>query len=179
MNCSASRPLQQELFVALELLRFGYLHGSPFVAVGSSPLEKKESVSSERIIRLICRVFSLLPLRFEDNATWMGSLDRDLLAFNSVARVLSRTLRSILEMIALDLYIDEHITVNSADMHRIAGWLPFVQETNTGFGIVMKHLLTHAGDDIELAKASALDSFPACADITGDLKFGVEFWRDV
>lgn len=69
---------------------------------------------------------------------WAAPLSRELLVFNSFHRALSRSLRTLVEVTALNLLLRGDAARAREDLLDIAMALPFQNETNTGFGILAK-----------------------------------------
>jgi hypothetical protein len=69
---------------------------------------------------------------------WDAPLSRELLAFNSFHRALSRSLRILVEATALNLLLRGDASRGREDLLDIAMALPFQNESNTGFGILAK-----------------------------------------
>lgn len=91
---------------------------------------------------------------------WSGPLSRELLVFNSFLRSLSRALRSLVELTALNMLLHRHARRARDDLLDIALSLPFQADVNTGFGILGKVYLDALraiyGEKIEHADAEGV-----------------------
>lgn len=142
---------------------------------------------------------------FDQPGAWTGPLSRELLVFNSFLRALSRSLRGLIESIALNLLLRSDARRSREDYLELALSLPFTSDTNTGMGILFKaygdavcHLAggvevlkragagTKGGDEAEVqtvseAKTQTLglldDVFPNVKNVTAELQRGFRFWH--
>ncbi len=72
-------------------------------------------------MNLIARVLSLLPARLGTPAqAWEGPIDQDLLAFNSLAKALHRSMRNLYEMALVVLFVRHRIRVPPADLATVS-----------------------------------------------------------
>lgn len=69
---------------------------------------------------------------------WAGPLSRELLVFNGFVRALSRSLRTLVEVTALNMLLSRHARRTRDDLLDISLSLPFQADVNTGFGILAK-----------------------------------------
>jgi hypothetical protein len=194
--CATSRVndrFQEPLYLFLELLRAGVIHGN-----------RPEGESSMEL--LIMRCISILPLSFRvswqwfkliQNQQWAGPLSRELLTFNSFVRAISKAMRQVLEAIGVHIVLSGDAKRVRDDYLDILVSLPFQAETNTGFGILIKTYLDaatfHNGDDITLenaksesvanAKREALSfieqSFSSVKTPLQEVERGFRFWDTV
>jgi hypothetical protein len=124
---------------------------------------------------------------------WSAPLSRELLVFNSFVRSLTRALRTLLEVTALNMLLRSDAKRARDDYLDIALSLPFQTEVNTGFGVLAKvylDALTHInggqrvrdpnGEGVKDAKVLALD---ICEDTFTGVKYpkleverGFRFW---
>ena len=190
---------QEPLYIALELLRANVLHanwyggrvlsGGP--AIGETESEKKNML-------LVMRVFSLVPMVYKPSK-WDAPLSRELLVFNSFVRSTTRSLRSLVEMIASSMLLrgDARRTARDDYLLEISLSLPFTADTNTGLGIVIKcfleGLITFHGKPVEEkekaseevveakeAVAEMLDgTFENVRNVKSELGRGFRFWSAV
>lgn len=122
--------------------------------------------------------------------------------FNSFVRVLSRSLRGLLESISVNLLLRSDARRSREDYLDIALSLPFQSDVNTGLGILFKAFgdaVCHMAGGIEVVKASGTDgddkekvdeakivtlglleeAFPNVKDVSKELKRGIRFWEIV
>ena len=100
-NCPAE--FEEPCIVALELMKFGLLTGNPFEPVNEKPFpralhypKQSETGKTSKLIMLITRVVSLVPLRLRSDM-WSSEVDFDLAAFHCEVRLLKRSLRQLTE----------------------------------------------------------------------------------
>ena len=136
---------------------------------------------------------------------WTGPLSRELLVFNSFIRVLSRSLRGLVESISLNLLLRNDARRSREDYLDISLSLPFQADTNTGMGILFKaygDAVCHMAGGVDVLKTSAGDgateetveavkkakemtlglleeAFPNVKDVTKELTRGLRFWEMV
>jgi hypothetical protein len=136
---------------------------------------------------------------------WSGPLSRELLVFNSFLRALSRSLRGLVESVALNLLLRSDARRTREDYLELALSLPFHSDTNTGMGILFKafgdavcHLAggvdvmkragagTKGGSGeeeaaVKEAKVQTLglldEAFPNVKNVTAELQRGLRFWH--
>jgi len=101
----------------------------------------------------------------------------DLMAFNSITKALYRSLRNLLEMIVLSVFLKHKALIPPKDYAKLTYRLPFYQETNTAMGIILKTFLRQEQRTFNEKKFN--DNFPACENALDDLKIGIEFWTQV
>lgn len=137
---------------------------------------------------------------------WTGPLSRELLVFNSLLRVTSRSMRGLLEAIAVNLLLRSDARRSREDYLDIALSLPFQSDTNTGMGILFKaygdafsgiaggHDVviragqgTNASEEDKAKVASAREEtlrvldefFPNVKNVPAELQRGLRFWQVV
>jgi len=140
---------------------------------------------------LVMRVLSILPLNFKPEP-WSGPLSRELLAFNSFVRSLSRALRTLIECTALNMFLQHHARRERDDLLDISLSLPFQTDVNTGYGILIKvyldglvHLyggqvVDENAEGVRQSKDEALDfcdeTFSGVKDPKSEVHRGFRFW---
>ena len=167
---------------------------------------------------LVMRVLSIVPLNFKvskrssvillsllllldivDNGhmsqpqQWSAPLSRELLVFNSFVRSLTRALRTLLEVVSLNMLLRSDARRARDDLLDITLSLPFQTEVNTGFGVLAKvylDALTHINnrtrvrdpnaEGVREAKAMALEiceeTFPGVKNPKQEVERGFRFW---
>lgn len=144
-------------------------------------------------MRLVMRALSLVPMTFKAQA-WDAPLSRELLVFNSFVKSLSRSLRSLVEMITLTMLLKSENRVPRDDYLDLSLSLLFQSDTNTGLGIVVKCYLDalytlHGGTVTagEAAQANTqeekssvvemlVETFENVRDVGLELRRGFRFW---
>ncbi|WFD18915.1 hypothetical protein MCAP1_001128 [Malassezia caprae] len=185
--------LQEPLYLALELIRAGVLHGEPYSGKSHSGGPSFGTDEEMQRALLAMRAMSLIPMAYKPRA-WEAPLSRELLVFNSFAKSLSRSLRSLAEMVTLSLLLRSETRQQRDDYLDISLSLPFQADTNTGMGIVFKCYLDalytlHGGPvqpgdeasaDVAEAKSTVVDmlveTFENVRDIGHELRRAGRFW---
>ncbi|GHJ87340.1 hypothetical protein NliqN6_3742 [Naganishia liquefaciens] len=185
---------QEPLYMALELIRAGALHGDLWDREEISGGASMNNPSDNQCMLLFMRSISILPL-LSRNKPWSGPLSRELLVFNSFINGLSRTLRLLIEAICVQMLMSGEAKKHRDDFPDVACGLPFQNEGNTGFGILVKVFIdaTVAYNDgepltadneqtpeVQAAKESAIgileDTFITIKAPEDELKRGFRFW---
>ena len=115
--------------------------------------------------------------------------------FNGFVRALSRSLRTLVELTALNMLLQRHARRAREDLLDIALSLPFQADVNTGFGIlgkvyldalVMMHgerILDASDEGVAEAKEGALEiceeTFGGIKNPRGEVERGFRFWDAV
>ncbi|KAI8055625.1 temperature dependent protein affecting M2 dsRNA replication [Syncephalis plumigaleata] len=174
---------QSELFLAIELLRLGVLHGNPFsktYGVANAAIADKDKPS----ILLIARAFTLVQMSHQ-SVPWVGPLSRELLAFNSFSKSLGRSLRTLCESLLLNSFITGQVKRDRSDFAELNLNLPFGTDANTGLGILVKVYLeqiktkpsgTAANKAMEEALKHVEETFTGCQNVKDELGRGFRFW---
>jgi hypothetical protein len=138
--CAASRVndrFQESLYLVLELLRAGVVHGARWGGPDAEPLSGGPSFGTEEeqsSTLLIMRVLSVLPLSFKVSwgpscelnrgsrepadaqpQQWVGPLSRELLVFNSFVRALGKSLRQLFEATTVHILLSGDARRNRDD----------------------------------------------------------------
>lgn len=194
---------QEPLYIALELIRAGVLHGRFYnndtaVFSGGPSLEYIEGVEAtavqdNRSLLLVMRALSLIPMVLLAQP-WDAPLSRELLAFHAFARALTSSLRSLGETLACEMLLSGAASCKEDDLVlSIALSLPFTKNIpNTGLGVIVKcyveGLLTYLGttadeasaDDLDEAKSTLVlmlqQNFKEIRDVKLELIRGFRFW---
>jgi len=190
-NARVNDKFQDPLYLFLELVRAGVMHGNLWSNRASSGGPSFGSDEEKKSMLLVMRVLSILPLNFKPQE-WSGPLSRELLAFNSFVRSLSRALRTLMECTALNMMLQHHARRQRDDLLDISLSLPFQTDVNTGYGILIKvyldglvHLygsqvVDASADGVRVAKDDALDfcdeTFSGVKDPRLEVHRGFRFW---
>lgn len=89
---------------------------------------------------------------------WSAPLSRELLVFNSFVRSLTRALRTLLEVVTLNMLLRNDARRARDDLLDITMSLPFQAEVNTGFGVLAKvylDTLTHLNNQTRVQDPNA------------------------
>ncbi|CAG8695863.1 30025_t:CDS:10, partial [Gigaspora margarita] len=175
----------EQLFSALELIRFGYLHGNHYSRiyyVAPNCVSEEE----KRHILLISRTLSLVPVKFK-GVPWAGPLCREMLIFNSFVKALNRSLRNLCEMLTLSMFLNGDCEKDRQDYLDIALSLPFLYDANCGMGIIAKTYLentvTLSKENDKNIRSDSLkkieEIFTSCINVKADLENGFMFWDEV
>ncbi|KAL0243618.1 hypothetical protein I308_105585 [Cryptococcus tetragattii IND107] len=134
------RFLEEPIYLILELLRAGVLHGGKWGGPEAAPLLGGPSFGDED--------------EQSSNQQWVGPLSQELLAFNAFVRGLSKSLRQLFEAVSVHLLLsgdgrrnrDDYSDImlseyNPSQCFTDMTGLPFQTDVNTGFGILAKSYL--------------------------------------
>ncbi|KZT50168.1 XPG I-region protein [Calocera cornea HHB12733] len=131
---------QEPLYLFLELVRAGVMHGNLWSGRAYSGGPSFGDDAEKRSMLLVMRVLSIVPLNFKQEP-WKGPLSRELLVFNSFLHSLSRSLRSLVELTSMNMLLRGDARRARDDLLDVALSLPFQADVNTGFGILGKTYL--------------------------------------
>ncbi|KAG0343695.1 hypothetical protein BG004_005069 [Podila humilis] len=184
-TASLSAETQDGLFIALELIRAELLTARPY----SVTYTKKQVVEDEvaiKAIRLVSRTASLIGARFKGIKSWAGPVNRDLLAFNSVSKALTRHLRHLSESLMLEMLLSDEIQKDDLNFAELAVHMPFAGEHSTVMGVLVKEYLESQAMDPKLTKEQAVHaveeklgatSLSSLAEsVKAELQRGFAFW---
>ena len=167
------RTLIEEVLTAVELVHARILHEKPFNPSYDLALGTVES-GPDQFALLISRAACILTAETK-NVPWTGPLSRDLLAFNSCAKAMTRSLRNLYEMSIVSLFLDDREPVSPIlvpsqqgipavgrdDYLEMSQALPQFRDTNTVMGLIMHKFFTY---NMENPKASKQDVQKAVVD---------------
>lgn len=168
----------EEGVLLIELLRTRALHTDAYTENTNKQVIPNEAKDSSTVIA--SRILSLVSI--EIDGPWSAEYYPSLLAFNAVARTFQRSLRWLLEVIAVKLFIGEPRRNNftMTDYKDLASKLPFSQPLACYGGIIVTYIL----EDDEYSKAPPgqrlqmlNDKFPECSDLQNDLMRLKKFWQ--
>ncbi|KAK0497478.1 temperature dependent protein affecting M2 dsRNA replication-domain-containing protein, partial [Armillaria luteobubalina] len=183
---------QDPLYLFLELVRAGVMHGHLWSSRAFSGGPSFGTDDEKTCMLLVMRVLSIVPLNFKSQP-WSAPLSRELLVFNSFVRSLTRALRTLLEVVSLNMLLRADARRARDDLLDITLSLPFQTEVNTGFGVLAKvylDALTHINngtrvrnpqaEGVKEAKMLALEiceeTFPGVKDPKLEVERGFRFW---
>ncbi|GAA5912613.1 hypothetical protein JCM8208_004791 [Rhodotorula glutinis] len=181
-NAKVNDKFQEPLFLAMELLRAGVLHNGRIGtrAYSGGPNFTGGTEADKRSMLLVMRVLSIVPLVFTPGA-WNGPLSRELLVFNSFLRATSRSMRNLLEAIAVNCLLRGDAQRSYADYLGVAFSLPFQADTNTGMGILFKAFgdtVCHMAGGIEIVAKTANASGGAGSAATKEEREAIQQAKD-
>jgi len=191
-NARVNDKFQDSLYLFLELVRAGVMHGHLWSGRAFSGGPSFGTDDEKSCMLLVMRVLSIVPLSFKPQP-WSAPLSRELLVFNSFVRSLTRALRTLLEMTSLNMLLRHDARQSRDDLLDINISLPFQSEVNTGFGVLAKvylDALTHINngqrvrdpnaEGVKEAKAMALEiceeTFPGVKYPKQEVERGFRFW---
>ncbi|KAJ7605593.1 XPG I-region protein [Roridomyces roridus] len=191
-NSKVNDKFQDPLYLFLELVRAGVMHGHLWSGRAFSGGPSFGTDEEKACMLLVMRVLSIVPLNFKAQP-WSAPLSRELLVFNSFVRSLTRALRTLLEVTSLNMLLRNDARRGRDDLLDIALSLPFQTEVNTGFGVLGKvylDALTHINNrtrvrdpnapGVKEAKAMALEiceeTFPGVKYPKLEVERGFRFW---
>ncbi|TBU30595.1 temperature dependent protein affecting M2 dsRNA replication-domain-containing protein [Dichomitus squalens] len=183
---------QDSLYLFLELVRAGVVHGHLWSGRAFSGGPSFGTDEEKSCMLLVMRVLSILPLSTKPQP-WSAPLSRELLVFNSFVRSLTRALRTLLEVTSLNMLLRHDARRARDDLLDINLSLPFQSEVNTGFGVLAKvylDALTHINgrqrvrdanaEGVKEAKQMALDiceeTFQGVKYPKAEVERGFRFW---
>lgn len=116
-------------------------------------------------------------------------MNRDLLAFNSMSKVLTRHLRQLSESLLLDMLLSNEIQKEDLNFTELAAYMPFASEHSTVMGMLVKEYLEAHAVDPKLNKEQAVHvveeklgatSLSSLAEsVKDELQRGFTFWEVV
>jgi len=209
-NAKVNDKFQEPLFLAMELLRAGVLHNGRIGtrAYSGGPNFTGGTEADKRSMLLVMRVLSIVPLVFTvrpsrhlslggerareereltqlvsplQPGAWNGPLSRELLVFNSFLRATSRSMRNLLEAIAVNCLLRGDAQRSYADYLGVAFSLPFQADTNTGMGILFKAFgdtVCHMAGGIEVVARTANGAGGASAAATKEEREAIQQSKD-
>ncbi|KAK3810924.1 MAG: temperature dependent protein affecting M2 dsRNA replication-domain-containing protein [Benniella sp.] len=138
---TAPAEFQDTLFIALELVRAELLTSRPTTPDYAKKPPVLEDETATKAIRLVSRTASLIGARFKGTKPWAGPLSRELLAFNSIGKLLKRNLRHLSEALILEMLLANECKKDTLEYTDLATQLPFAHEPSTVLGILVKEYL--------------------------------------
>lgn len=184
------------LAVAMSLINDAQLNGEKLrnAGMGSNIRGKKsnralmaeEADIEQDSIRLLSRIFSIMPLHIKADMDFHPfdqclelNLSRDLINFNSLARVVTKSHRYLIESILLNIAVAGNENASIEDYTCVyETMLPFSTCQNVGLGLVFISVAENAN------KTADMDEFlktcyPNAVDPIKDFSVGVKFWKSI
>eukprot|EP00658_Telonema_sp_P-2_P016464 TRINITY_DN16397_c0_g1_i2.p1 TRINITY_DN16397_c0_g1~~TRINITY_DN16397_c0_g1_i2.p1 ORF type:complete len:401 (-),score=107.19 TRINITY_DN16397_c0_g1_i2:111-1313(-) len=145
--------------------------------INGQPLDRSDDADSMLEVRLLSRVFAILPMRFNGSA-WDDRVDPDLIRFNSTVNRMRLEWSNLVEMLLLHIACRRpkglHFSAYREQIRQIRG----PGEQSCALGIVAKYILT-TDPTTEVNKNTLQTVFGACENPVADLKDGCVFWGEV
>ncbi|KAJ1921768.1 hypothetical protein H4219_000501 [Mycoemilia scoparia] len=181
-----SIPVGESLVLALTLIKEGVLTSKSWSVTYDKPKQRSSETDNENAyIRLISRTASLLPVDSKP-VPWEGPFDRDLLAFNSAARTLNRTLGNMGEATILSLLLSQktNLSVLKGENPTLKNLLPFQRDLHSALGTMIKFYLTQRTINSKQIKTQQIlndlqNQTPTVNDILANLKQAMTFFQMV
>jgi len=185
---------QESCMLALTMLQFGVLHGSPFDAQAGRPFPDpvnypKNADDNVKAFFLLSRAMSLMPMKLK-NDMWNADVDFDLAAAHSLVRILKRALRQLVEASVASILLKDLSRVKllpqgfmcaspkKEDHMMTPAVLPAFMLPRACMGIMVKFFLEYRGEPQHFGRDVQL-RFPCCAQPVEDLKSAFAFWNDL
>lgn len=163
--CSV-RTLSEYAVLLIELTRTGSITTDEF-RMTSEPIPSRD-VPPEII--LASRILSIIPLNV--SGPWTGPIDTELAAFSMISRMISRSIRHLIETMMALMFQHRKTTVPLRMISEIQASLPFSTPVEFGGGVLIKYILMNEGCTLsDLATV-----FPECAYLQHDLAALFYFW---
>jgi hypothetical protein len=173
-----------QAMVVIELLKHQLLSNRPFTLMYKKyqsivkPSMKKSK--NELELTLIQRVMSMIPMELKP-LQWgdKAGVNEDLIQFNSIVKTIYRTIRQIIEMLLVVLFLNRNFSpelLQDMSLTQFSLKLPFYQEANTAMGIVARYLLETSVEELNVEQV--VKKFGSCVDCIGDFRNkAVPFWN--
>ncbi|KAL8801382.1 MAG: hypothetical protein Q9182_004496 [Xanthomendoza sp. 2 TL-2023] len=130
---------ERAALLAVELLRFGLLSADTmFAAYSGAPARSNEI--DKRNCMLVSRVTSLGRLVHEPRG-YSGPLSRHLLAYHSIISAIQGSMRDMLEMCTVTMFLEGCVNREREDWMDIALALPLFDEESYSLGVLLLHFL--------------------------------------
>ncbi|KEG15483.1 viral life cyclerelated protein [Trypanosoma grayi] len=163
--CSVST-LSEYTVLLIELTRTGSITTEPIRMTS----EEVNSRDIPQEVSLASRILSIIPLNV--SGPWSGPIDPELPAFSMVSRMVSRSIRHLLEAITVMMFYQGRTVVPMQKICDIQQSLPFSTPVEFGGGVLIEYILMKEKctlSDIEAA-------FPECNYLSHDLATLFYFW---
>ncbi|RNF06652.1 viral life cyclerelated protein [Trypanosoma rangeli] len=158
--------LSEYVVLLIELARTGSLTTDSFRMTS----EEIPSRDIPREVILASRILSIIPLNV--SSAWAGPIDPQLAAFSMISRMVSRSVRHLLEAMLAMIFYQARTLVPLHRMCAIQQGLPFSTPVEFGGGVLAQYILMKENcslNDVEKA-------FPGCSFLRHDLVTLFYFW---
>lgn len=176
-------PFDEEIFVAISLLKAGVLNSKPFEpAYSGAPL--RGTPEDRRHTLLVSRIASILKLRHK-SVGFSGPLSRSLLSFQSFVASQVKSYRWLAESVLVSLLSNgdaDRLSRTDKDWYRLAYQLPFSEIPACSNGIAVKtyldEVLAHDGD-CDAAKTSITNMLQMASSPLDDISRSFSFFDSI
>ena len=172
--------MEESIFMAFELLRFGVLNATPmFTSPAYSQQLTRGSDTDKAHVLLISRIACLA--RFSHaNIGFTGPLSRNLLAYQQVTSAVRGAMRDLVEMHACHMFLSGAVDrkLGSSDYSNLGASLPFIDEPDIGLALVVKSHLNELLNEPS-KRTDIVRWFNHAQDIPGDLRKAWKLWDAV
>ncbi|MCJ1288797.1 hypothetical protein MMC34_000326 [Xylographa carneopallida] len=184
LGSNSSREQSEAAFLAVELLRLGILNPST-VSPSYSGASSHTTDVDKRNSMIISWVASLGKVRHHAIG-YSGPLNRQLLAFQSIVSEVRASLRDLIEMSLVSLFLEGHADRDRNDWMDISLSLPFYEDTSCAVGILFKSYLdelSKMGEPTALATRTEVkdkaQSWLKHGDFRGSFNDSIRLWDAV
>lgn len=160
------RTLSEYAVLLIELTRTGSITTDEF-RMTSEPVPP-QNIPKEIIFA--SRILSIIPLNV--SGPWTGPIDTELAAFSMISRMVSRSIRHLIETMMVLMFQYRKTTVPIRMITEIQASLPFSTPVEFGGGVLIKYILMNEGCTLNDLAAV----FPECAYLQHDLAALFYFW---
>lgn len=129
---------EDQAILAVELLRAGQLNTSSVVGTPVSPQDK--AYQHKTNTNLLSKIGCIGRLK-HDPVGYVGPLDRSLYTFACEITALRQSLRDLVEVIMVSMFLNGDITRDRHDWFELPHKIPFVADNGAGLGICVKSYL--------------------------------------
>ena len=163
---TTSREVLEGLFLCIELIRLELMHGMDYHDI--YPIKPDDTIRPH--IQLITRVCSCITMQHKD-VIWPGPLNRNMLQFNSILKLVMKSIKQWNEVILID-YLQQMPCV---DMRELTKWMPDMlfnqRDYNCSMGVFMSCWLLGDGG------LESVSGFKALTVVERELARGLGFWE--
>eukprot|EP01083_Nonionella_stella_P063246 164351_1 len=137
VQSSCSSDFSEQLLLANEMIRSGRLNGQrlQLMSIDNQVFHAPSFGENDRQIRLLVRLFSLLPIRTKSEA-WSGPIDRELSAFNCIVDAFYRTFSHTFENTTLAIFLRGEAAIPHKDLSELVHSLPFRSAPSACMGLI-------------------------------------------
>ncbi|RNF00611.1 viral life cyclerelated protein [Trypanosoma conorhini] len=158
--------LSEYVVLLIELARTGAITPEPF-RMTSDEIPPRDL---PREVVLASRILSIIPLNV--SSAWTGPIDPELAAFSMISRMISRSIRQLLEVMLAMIFYQARTLVPLNRICAIQQALPFSTPVEFGGGVLIEYILTK-----ERCTLSDIEQvFPDCSYLRHDLATLFYFW---
>ncbi|KAG5513681.1 hypothetical protein PMAC_000719 [Pneumocystis sp. 'macacae'] len=176
---------QSSIVLIFELLRLRVFKQDNF-SISYSGESSKGTEEEKSFTTLISRVACLSVLHQKD-VPWAGPLSQGLLVFNFFIKILSQTIRNLIEMVTVSLFMNRDANRERDDWLEFTRQLPFNNEYDITMGLVIKtyleKIIISENPTNEESKKNAIDylksTFVSAENIERDIMKFRYLWNSI